>query len=805
MAPLPTRCCLCLPPGNVNLKCFDKLTGELLWNRLETSPFVDEVGDVWTDASQQLAKKYDLTSIGSDQLDRQELEGRAYLSNLLEVSYRTLYRRSARHIDGETGELIKEYILGTDENGVRPVIWPTVSEGWGANAGEIIRNGKMLTSLSTSVPVAAYLSGGPTTIRYTIGPTGASYVDEVTFYCSSDGEPLPTSPTLDPVVLSPNYTAIEIRDEILNQWSDVVTDVVVVSGNTIARTMLIIDITFTHEDFHIGGVKIGRLPVTTGGVGAYNFDNPADTTYGISGYGWFDPPPAGNGWGQWNWEYGASGRAQWCDDGSVSTVSANRTVFSGRTQIHYRVLNFDVSSSPWTERWRAPVGDLNRQTLWEAEDWELHGFVTSGGWSRVYSTATALTTLYGIHSQVVSMSETSDNGATTLMYGTSEKPDGDKLTSDEQSGVLQHGEQNMNVYEDGFFYKPDWQPNRQFLQYYPKAISHNTSRVEDGIPPEIGATDYVYNQFPKQGLTTGMRKPVGFDESSVYVAGHTTDPSAGAYDPVTVAASRGFDSYTARTFGATSIIERQLGGYHYSPLYVHPVQFYFSNTTNFSVQDCKWRIVITAEGIPVTTDWFEHSATIDEVNASLLDSFGSELTGWNGPIYEYQTVKWEEERATEMGTAYAIGEIEDAGNHIEPMGNHMLWQHGGRLSIRINRGWADGLVTRPEFWAGPNGEPWSYNLPYEWAPLPYVIPDDPSSGYATPTSPPARPVTIRIELTDVVRYDVKEIGSMDWTGRNFNWSRNWSRNETGVTWGRVHAGRMLVAGRSVKAEIPIPE
>ena len=44
------RCCLC-DSETVNLKCFDKLTGELLWNRLESNPFLDEVGDVWTEVT----------------------------------------------------------------------------------------------------------------------------------------------------------------------------------------------------------------------------------------------------------------------------------------------------------------------------------------------------------------------------------------------------------------------------------------------------------------------------------------------------------------------------------------------------------------------------------------------------------------------------------------------------------------------------------------------------------------------------------------------------------------------------------
>ena len=822
-------------PG-VTLKCFDKLTGELLWNRFEIRPVVDEVGDVWTARSELVAEKYHLVEVGNDP---ESLMARDEISSQQTYDFRNLTKLIVRHIDGLTGVLVKEYPVSLVKSGYTkgPVLWPAQREGYAANAGELINNKRIITTMSPLLPVAVRVLSD-SSMQYIIGPVGHVSVESIRFDCGTQGESLPN---VDPVVLDPYLTSEEIRETIMLQLADAVVDVSV-TGGAIAKAMVTIDIEFAHGDYCLNSVQItktgSRPPAQhehheilryTKAVGVYDFENPDFSTWGPKGYPEFDPNGGPYGWGGAKWKHGANNRTQWCDNGSVTSLSVDER-FGTKNTLDYRLCNFDISTELWTENWQEAefghvgeidtdwtLGDTAVSNLYWEEDWQMVAFATSGGWSRAYHTAQSIQDHHLWYRPVQSMFQVSDDGEAKHTYYAGDQPTGDKLTSDEQTGILTHFETNRQLSENGYNYIANLWRSLATIIYKCHGIPQNTSRILDGVPPNSsGLVGYQHDQFPVQGLTTGGREPVGFDGQAVYFCGGPGGEQwATDQGEIKVAArtSMGLPASDPERYKHTNHINRQIGDS--VTLYVHTAIFNFSTDRNFNVESCEWRMNFTARNITITSEWFEHGATEDEINASLLNSFGSELTGYNGSngLYEHQTVRFIDTTMDGYNRLLDLG-ILDPNNenydphferpYYEPRGNHMLWQHGGRVEVRINRGYVSGIVTRPELWSGPNGEPWSYNLPYEWAPLEYVDEDDHSLGFETPTQPPANRVMMDIELRNVIPCAAKEIGSMDWTGQNISWSRNWSGSETGATWGAVHASRMLVAGREVPGEKAIP-
>ena len=805
------RCCLC-DSETVNLKCFDNITGELLWNRLESNPFLDEIGDVWTEATvskwaRSLA--YNITESMTSSVTVAGHEGAGWQPSVDKI---------IRKINGATGAVIAEYPQGA-------VTW---ASEFGDNPGEFVNNGRVITPLSRTVPFKVFTlssEGDDTRLGYVIGPVAGSFVDTVTFTVSSDGEALPATPP-SPAVISPDDLAADIRVSLLANFGDAVTDVTVTNG-TVQKSQIEIVITFAHRDYHIGGIAITRdfpdPPVSPpafhsggGQIGMYPFTNPSGFTWGQRG--WKERIPVPGSFPDYEWHFGVGGRAQWCDNGSVTSIDA-RTPTSELS--NYAMLNFDVSSSPWalnwikglvagdsylpSDEWSGGTSMYSRSLVFDDGSYgsglRIHDLVTRGGWSRAYYTKVTYPgrITHDINGGV-SMTQTSDNGSEYYLYTGPSVPDGRHITSDQYPGVLQHFKRNNNLTSKNILDEHEQEERTRGgsgegesypMNHNVMRPAENTSLILDGqdrgtVPATAIGRDEPINQLPVRGLSTSMRAPCGFDSSAVYVAGEADkNPLNNVYgNPVIEPVVAG--SYLHGTYSAphdAGYIDRQYfgrGNRYWSEFVFHP-----SSSENFSVTDCKWRVVFESPvsgGESAVSEWFDFDATLSQVNASLLSSFGTVATG---QLEEVDAVKFVDNPIFPL----------DSPAYQAPAEDYMLWQSGVTVEVSVNRGLYGGLLAHPYDWVPP----WTYNLPVEWGPL-----DDPGPTLPSGAGAPGYPMSMNIQLKDVVPSPVKEIGSMDWTGQTINWTRNWSGSNTGVTTAWVHDDRMVVLGSEVRAEINTP-
>tara|TARA_R110002110_G_scaffold229651_1_gene445197 strand:- start:1622 stop:4075 length:2454 start_codon:yes stop_codon:yes gene_type:complete len=809
---------------NVNLKCFDKRTGELLWNRLESNPFLDEVGDVWTEvtvAKWARSLAYNITeSMTSSVTVAGHEDAPSYKPAWNEpAGWQPSVDKIIRKISGATGAVIAEYPKG-------PVTW---ASGFGDNPGEFVNDGRVVTPLSRTVPFKVFTlssEGDDTRLGYVIGPVAGSFVDTITFAVSSDGEALPATPP-SPAVISPADLAADIRVSLLANFGDAVTDVTV-TGGTVQGSEIEIVITWAHRDYHIGGITITRdfpdppvpppaFHLRGGQIGMYPFANPAGFTWGQKG--WKEKIPVHGSFPDYEWHFGAGDTIQWCDNGSVTSVDARSPV--GGVLRNYAMLNFDVSSSPWALNWIR--GTVAEDSYLPSDEWSggtsmysrrlvfddgqssnglrIQDFVTRGGWSRVYYNKVADTSYTHDVNGGVSMTQVSDNGSEYYLYTGPGKPDGRHITSDQYAGVMQHFKRNNNLTSKNILDNDGEQEERSRggyavgesypVNYNAMRPAENTSLILDGqdrgtVPVATIPRDEPLNQLPVRGLSTSMRVACGFDASAVYVAGEADknplyDVSRNLVSEPIVAGSYLHGTYSAPH--DAGYIDRLYAGR--GNLYESLFIFYPSSSENFGVTDCKWRVVFQSplsSGESAVSEWFDFDATLSQVNASLLSSFGTVATG---QLREVEAVKFFD------NTIFPL----DSPAYQAPTDDYMLWQFGVTVEVNVNRG-ATGpyyfLLAHPYDWVPP----WTYNLPVEWGPL-----DDPGPTLPSAAGAPGYPMSMNIQLKDVVRSPIKEIGSMDWTGQTVHWTRNWSGNNTGVTSAWVHDTRMIVSGSEVRAEI----
>ena len=418
------------------------------------------------------------------------------------------------------------------------------------------------------------------------------------------------------------------------------------------------------------------------------------------------------------------------------------------------MVNFDVSGATWVKRWEKGLivagGNLPRDPepflVWSRADFDYNRLVTTGGYSRIFFSA--LTETFGtqVFEGFVS-SQCADDGSGWAAYEThQQEPLAGLAVPADDAGLI--GEVLTSDSHSGFVaYAPenaimaDYGQQGSGVGYFPQA------RVTyENTARFLDGQSGQLSQRPVEGLATYFRRPVGFDADGVYVAGELYDVTAGKAEPVTVAAQQG----TGNVFRIDPVYSQTSDG-NATDQYV--LRFYHSE--NFALQDCEWRLEIAALEDTFYSEWFAFDADLATVNASLKTQFGN---GYMGGASDEALVRFQLED-------YLPAEPD---LNVQPA---MLWQAGHLCWVNV-----------PHVMAAFSGTV----FPESW--------EDNSF-----------PVQFRIVLQNIVRKSIREIGVVAWDGSEVAWSRNWSSSRKGVTWGRVHSGRMYVLGPEVPAEIPLPE
>jgi len=797
------HCCHCAEVNDFcNLKHYEHDTGDVVWQRLEQNPTVDEAGDVWTTRTEQISSSGDVSTIAEVQTGFANLPKPGGNKNY------SLYQQYVRKIDGPLGSLLAEYGQIVNRRQTAESLWG--DNYLKVNYGEIINSsGQCLLTVDgltssdgTNVQVLFENlpeSGSTGLTTYYIGPTVAARVSQFTFRVGTYPGTVSLPAGVTDAVVNPTDSAATIQGTLSTAFGDAATSVAVTSGTgaTINTGQMKIVVQWGHPEWYLAQLKITRS-ATARATGGFVWDtvNAVVDSHGEGTYRSTPSDPDTNVWGPDQY-------LRWCDNGSVSSLAVDTAWVSNAN--YWRMVNWDVSGASFSSNWDVGIFDATANPtdldvatsgvrfeplphqFRERGHWAVLGLNTAGGYSRAwysnlregspqFSQESDFRALVDYSTQVadagtgwqrytgtwlVNGAEGSAVFGGSIGWGKSSQKDV-MLTSSTQSGFVIHAPEEMQLYfnDDGLGWGTGPRPaGKMFARH----ITNHSARFDDGATTNAA-------QKPQAGLATHAKRPQGFDTTHIYVAGEVDDPTkntdgSNKPEPVMVAttlyeegiANKGFiDQYFD--------IKSTVGGPYWDRRY------YIAATEQFAVDTCQWRIKFHSANNPLTptyTSWYEHDDNLATVNTSLVAQFGTDVAmSFFGGGPSDQPVWF-----TEVSS---------------PPSQGMVWQHDVVLNQAIPA--EQPLESDPALYTAPN-----LTIPKWWRGS-YGPPNGQQSGMLT--------MECDIELRHVVRLVGGEIGRIAWDGLTSDWSKDWSASQGGVYWGRLHGEKYYVHGPDVPCEAP---
>ena len=237
----------------MTLKCFDAETGELLWNRVESQPLVDDAGNLWTTRFEVAA-----TGVSEMVFNRVQTIPRT-LSAPTAAASRELYRNWLRKLDGATGLVVAEYDQGLESE--------SVPFSAGTNPGEVINSaGQSMRNVSQDVVISIDQTAAGMVADYYVGPLMGQAVQSIVWEAGTIGEPLPS---VNPVAVVPADSPDDVASKIVAAFGAAVTSVdvaaVTAAGATLENSQYRIRVEWADADYYLQTMQVqrGELP---GGV-----------------------------------------------------------------------------------------------------------------------------------------------------------------------------------------------------------------------------------------------------------------------------------------------------------------------------------------------------------------------------------------------------------------------------------------------------------------------------------------------------------------------------------------------------------